>query len=256
MLEKSQLKKIALVSAIGAILSISTAANAHVTYNTAGAPDNPDGSQTGPWTEGDPGYTGDLPATWVAQIHNDGGVANSQTASSADAGFLIGMGARSYKDGATNWGHSADYGLFSLHADATVTITVSSDGSNLRPAFGLWDGWATGGSRHAAYTGNGAVNAMAANPLGSGLALVDASAWTFAASQGTTATATLTRFLAAGNYTLILGGYDGTSPGTNLAYTATISAAAAPVPVPGAVWLFGSALAGVVGFGRRKLKSI
>ena len=35
-----------------------------------------DGSQAGPWTNGDPGYTGNLPATWVAEIHNAGGVAN------------------------------------------------------------------------------------------------------------------------------------------------------------------------------------
>lgn len=246
------LSKLALAGAIGALLTASGVANAHVTYNTNGAPDNPDGSYAGPWTDGNPGYTGDLPATWVAMIHNDGGVANTQTASSAGAGFALGMGARSYKDGATNWGHSADYGLFKLAADATVTITVSSDSSDLRPGFGLWSGWATGGSRHGPYLANGAVSPMAANPLGSGLGLVDANAWTYAATQGTTATATLSRFLTAGNYTLILGGYDGTTPGTNLLYTATISAAASPVPVPGAVWLFGSAIAGLVGVSKRK----
>lgn len=246
------LKQMALAGAISGLLLGAGAANAHVTYNTNGAPDHPDGSQAGPWTDGNPGYTGNLPASWVAMIHNDGGVANSQTASSADAGFLIGFGARSYKDGSTNWGHSADYGLFELHHDATVTITVSADGSDMRPAFGLWNGWDTNGgsSRHQTYLNNGAINAMGNNPLGTSLTLVDANAWAFAPSQGTTASATLTRFLTAGNYTLILGGYDGTTAGTNLAYTATISAA--PVPIPAAVWLFGSAALGLFGVGRRK----
>ena len=258
MFKKSAYKKVALAAALGALFT-ANAANAHVTYNTNGDPDNPDGSQAGPWTDGNPGYTGSLPATWVAMIHNHGGAYNSQTASSAGAGFLIGMGAKSYKDPGddllstdddTNWGHSADYGLFKLEHDATVTITVSSDNSDLRPAFGLWSGWATGGSRHDAYLGNGALLPMAANPLDSGLGLVDVDAWAYAATQGATASATLTRFLTAGNYTLILGGYEGTTKGTNLAYTATITA----VPLPGAVWLFGSAMAGLVGFSRRKAK--
>jgi hypothetical protein len=60
----------------------------------------------------------------------------------------------------------------------------------------------------------------------------------------------LTRFLTAGNYTLILGGYDGTTAGGNLLYTATITAS--PVPVPGAIWLFGSAMAGLLGVSKRK----
>ena len=253
MIENTQFKKLALAGAIGAMLLVSNVANAHVTYNTAGAPDNPDGSQAGPWTNGDPGYTGNLPATWVAEVHNAGGVANSQTASSLGAGFTIGMGAKSYKDGTTNWAHSADFGLFELHHDATVTMTVSSDGSDLRPAFGLWSGWDTNGgsSRHQTYLNNGAINAMAANPRDSSLGLVDVNAWAFAATQGTSASATLTRFLTAGKYTMILGGYDGTTAGANLAYTATISAA--PVPLPAAVWMFGAGLMGWLGLQKRKM---
>ncbi len=252
---KNTHKKLALAGAIGTLLLVSNAANAHVSYNTAGGPS--DGSQAGPWSDGNPGYTGNLPATWVAEVHNAGGVANTQTASSADAGFVIGMGAKSYKDTSkvptTNWAHSADFGLFHLQSDATVTITVSSDGTDLRPAFGLWKGWDTssGSSRHQAYLDNGAILPMAAGVLGTSLDLVDANAWTFAATQGATATATLSRFLTAGDYTLILGGYDGSTGGGNLAYTATISAA--PVPLPGAVWMFGAALMGYLGIQKRKM---
>jgi len=166
----------------------------------------------------------------------------------------LGMGAKSYKDGATNWGHSADFGLLELHHDAEVTITVSPDPDNgsslLRPAFGLWSGWDTSGgaSRHQAYLNNGALNPMTAGVLGSTLGLVDSSAWAVAPGAG--GTATLTRWLAAGAYTLILGGYDSAGGGGNAPYKAMISAAA--VPVPAAAWLFGGALASLIGVHRRK----
>lgn len=248
------LNKLALAGAIGALLTASGVANAHVTYNTNGAPDNTDGSNAGPWTDGsDPGYTGSLPATWVAIIHNASGAANSQTASSANAGFDIGIGAKSYKDGATNWAHSADFGLFHLQHAADVTISVTADGSNLRPAFGLWNGWDTNGgsSRHQEYLNNGALNLMG-SVLGSSLVPHSLTSWAVAPGQGAGQTATLSLFLDAGDYTLILGGYDGTSAGGNLKYTATIAAAASPVPVPAAAWLFGTSMLGWMGVRKRK----
>ncbi len=258
-------KKLTLMTAMSIALSAANIANADITYNYSAVdrdisefPPEDGGGPVWSWTNGAPTYTGNLPATWVAQIHNDGGVAYSQTvcggSASGCAGFEIGMGARSYKDGDTNWGHSADFGLFHLAQDTNVTITVSADGSDLRSAFGLWSGWATGGSRHSAFLDNGALNSMADNPLGSGLTVVDANAWAVAPFQGTS-TATLTRYLTAGDYTLILGGYDGSTSGANLAYSATITAA--PVPLPGVFWLFSSALAGA-GFlrGRKIIKTI
>ncbi|MCX8050104.1 MAG: hypothetical protein N3A55_10675, partial [Methylohalobius sp.] len=60
--------------------------------------------------------------------------------------------------------------------------------------------------------------------------------WAVAPNAGETATLTLP--LAAGQYTLILGGYD-SAGGPNVKYTATITA----VPVPAAAWLLGGALA-------------
>jgi hypothetical protein len=248
----TQFNKLALAGAIGALMLSANVANAHVSYNITAGP--ADGSQADAnFTAGNMGYAGNLPATWIAEIHNDSGP-NSQTASSADAiadgGIAIGMGAKAYKDGTTDWGHSADFGLFDLHHDATVTITVSSDGSDLHPAFGLWEGWDTNSdsSRHQAYLNNGAVNPGAPGPLGSSLG--NFLGWAKSDTQGTTASATLSLFLTAGQYTMILGGYDGTTAGGNLAYTATISA----VPLPAAVWLFGSALAGMGVIGRRKVR--
>ena len=261
MTENTHFKKIALAGAVGAMLLVSNLANAHVFYNITGngiaATGSPsDGSQAAAnWKGGDPGYTGNLPATWVAEIHNDGGVEDEQVVSSSYAGFLIGMGARAYKNGTTNSAVTADFGLFELANDAEVTITVASHASNLRPAFGLWSGWDTGsGSRNGSYTNNGAIGQMDDGVLGSTLSLVDLNAWAFALTQGPTASATLTRFLTAGKYTMILGGYDGTVAGDNLTYKATVFAAAAsPVPLPAAAWMMLTGLMTFLGLQKRKM---
>lgn len=275
-MKQNTFKKLALAMTVGGLMGAAGSAQAVVTYNlqaisdfdepafsangslcgNSGGACPANGTSAGPWTDGSPGYTGSLPATWATVIQNAGGVAASETASSADAGFSIDMGSRAYKDGTTNWGHTTDFGLFTLQQDANVTISVSSDASVLKPAFGLWKNWATGGSRHVGYTNNGAINPMGTVFTGSGLAVVASDAWAAAPTQGTTtttATATLTKFLTAGNYTLVLGGYD-TTPGSGAfaKYTATISAAA--VPVPAAAWLFGPALASLGVIRRRKGK--
>jgi len=62
---------------------------------------------------------------------------------------------------------------------------------------------------------------------------------------------TLTIFLTAGSYTITAGGAIDPASGAHSG-TYAIQASMAPVPVPGAVWLFGSAMAGLIGFGRRK----
>lgn len=253
--------KLVIAAAVSAALFGSSVAQAHVTYNYSGAdkdmadwPVEDGGGPVWAWTDGDPGYSGNLPASWVAFVHNHAGAANTQTASNANGEVFIGVGARAYKDGNTNWGHNADFGLFHLEHDADVTITMSSDNADLRPAFGLWSGWATGGSRHSEFANNGALLTMAANPLNSGLGLVDVNAWAFASSQGPTASASLMRHLTAGDYTLILGGYDGTTPGQHLGYSVTISAA--PVPLPSMAWLFASAITGLSLASRSKARLI
>ena len=66
--------------------------------------------------------------------------------------------------------------------------------------------------------------------------------------------------LAAGSYTILVGGASETqfdelgnliNDGGAL-YAVRANLSVQPVPVPGAVWLFGSAVAGLIGFGRRK----
>jgi len=56
-----------------------------------------------------------------------------------------------------------------------------------------------------------------------------------------------------GFYTLVVGAHGGTGS-TDDAVAYSVLVTTAPVPVPGAVWLFGSAMAGLIGFGRRKAK--
>ena len=54
-----------------------------------------------------------------------------------------------------------------------------------------------------------------------------------------------------GFYTLVIGAHSGLAS-DGVAYEVLVTTSAAPVPVPGAVWLFGSALAGFLGITRRK----
>ena len=259
--------KLALAGAMAMMLGAGVA-EAHVSYNLANAPGQgaaPDDGNNGNFTDGNGGYAGNLPVNWFMEIHNTATTGVSLTANSAgikadtsDTSQGLAVGAKAYKDGATNWGHNADFAIFSLNADANVTISVSSDHSALRPAFGLWQGWDTGsGSRHGEFLNNGAISAMTGTLRDStGTSLVDVNAWAFSATQGSAGndvTATLTRFLTAGNYTLAIGGYDGTVGG-QLAYSANISTApaAAPVPLPAAAWLFGGAIASLVSTSRRR----
>ncbi|AEG01144.1 VPLPA-CTERM sorting domain-containing protein [Methylomonas methanica] len=65
--------------------------------------------------------------------------------------------------------------------------------------------------------------------------------------------------LQAGSYTLLVGGAsqplfdgDGITLLNDGSYGLIANLTVQPVPVPGAVWLFGSAMAGLAGFGRRK----
>ena len=64
--------------------------------------------------------------------------------------------------------------------------------------------------------------------------------------------------LPAGNYTIIAGGAACNTTGTNCTspfITGTVSLNASPVPVPAAIYLFGTCLVGLAGLARRRLKA-
>ncbi len=130
-----------------------------------------------------------------------------------------------------------------------INITVGDDplfaGTN-QLAFRLYQGWGDLNSLIPLYTG---VAAAAGQDLGVTLELTGR----FASYQ-TAANA--------GEYTLVFGDVSNPSNVANydghyryvldISGTAAYSTIVSAVPVPGAVWLFGSAIAGFIGFGRRK----
>jgi hypothetical protein len=196
--------------------------------------------------------------TWVANIHNDLDPNATYEVSKANA---IEEGApTTYAvetlgnrwNPARSWGNALDFGLIDLHTTGNLLIKVAADAtqsSTFTPGFTLFSGWDTSAtsSKHGAW--NPALPAVPVNPRGTtGLTYL---------GQASTALAggvALYQFtnLAAGHYSLWIGGNGpDASPVGSQSYVATITAS--PVPVPGAVWLFGSALAGVVGLRHRKL---
>lgn len=225
-------------------------------------PGNP---ATARWASGGPGvnYTGSLEGMWYAAFHSY----ESHNLSTADAlaktwnhdsdtntaavafgtthaGFELAVGAKSWEDTVGSgpnegWGHALDFGLINLDVPGDLSITVSADGSGLLPAFSFYQGWdAGGGMRHDTYVNN------ANNPLSTtGLTLLQSVANPGAASS---VTYTFTN-LATGHYSLFVGGDDGAAGGR---YTANMTLTA--VPIPAAVWLFGSAVMGLLGIGRRQ----
>lgn len=278
----SQFKKLAMAGAIAASMMGATSAQAHHAYNPNGYDGVTAGYSLGGADGGNPGsvnnaggstwsgpganYTGSMVAMWYTKFHYDTPALETHNLSTAEAltktwdhdansgtakvllpaNFELAVGAKSWEDTAgqgadKGWGHKLDFGLINLDKDtSSLSITVAADNSQLLPGFTLYRGWdtSTDSDRHgSAYENN------ANNPLGTvNLALV--------AAIDNTGTSSLTytfHDLLAGNYTLAIGGDDGANGGRY-----TVSMTGAPVPVPGAVWLFGSAIAGLVGFGRRK----
>ncbi len=243
--------KIAAVALGLTLFGFSPAQASTVLYNTNGgsALNGSDGKRPPIWvgTGTAPTLTGTMDLMWYADLQST----DTMTLTTADAiakgatsTFKLGTGPAAW--GASASGHGLDYGLIHLNGLSDLTITLETDsGSSTKPAFSLYQGWDTGTtfSRTGSYTNN--VN----NPLDTvGLNYLGQASTTTA---GGLASLTFSN-LASGDYTLLLGG-NGTSSDTfgNGFYKLTLTA----VPVPGAVWLFGSALAGLVGFGRRKSKS-
>ncbi|MDD5113197.1 MAG: hypothetical protein PHC94_04220 [Methylobacter sp.] len=135
-------------------------------------------------------------------------------------------------------------GLIHLNGLSDLTITLQTDtGSSTKPAFSLYQGWDTSTTpfvRAGSYINN------ISNPLGTvGLNYLGQAS---TSTAGGVASYTFTN-LTGGNYTLLLGG-NGTSSDIfgNGSYKLTLTS----VPVPFAVWLFGSAMAGLIGFRRNR----
>ncbi|MBD9355287.1 hypothetical protein [Methylomonas albis] len=236
------------------------AAQASVAYNIQGWDGGvffgaSDGRTPGTWIGGAaPVYTGSVSTPWYADITTGitDVVSNAGAhAAGADPLYELAVGPMGWNRNVANsgMGHGADVGLIKLESAADLTITVSADSltpSNLttviKPGFSLFQGWDTSSTvTTAAQKSAYATNAN--NPFGSaGLTYLNGIGGT-----GSSVSFLFTN-LAAGDYTLILGGNAGGGHGD---YSVTF-ASTAPVPLPAAVWLFGSALVGGTWFSRRK----
>lgn len=249
------LKGIALVAAL---FAFNSQAQASVAYNITGWDDSGTGGSDGTapaiWIGGSaPGYTGKLNAMWFASLASNAATETVSSSAARSAGadptYALAVGPRAWSANATGSlgkGHGSDFGLIQLTSLSNLTVTVAADtslGSILTPGFSLFQGWDTSTTavRVADYQNN------QNNPLQSqGLTFVDRASSTLA---GGLASFTFNN-LSAGNYTLFVGGNATASIGSVGKYT--VSLAASPVPVPGAVWLFGTVLAGFLGMGRGK----
>jgi hypothetical protein len=227
---------------------------------------------------GQPSYLGALPASWYTVLNAaDSALLDSaQLPSSVHMGYAgkpeLTVAGKAYQDvttptAPTNWGHNSDFGLFRLTSASDVTITVSADNnSNLSPGFSVWQGWdsSTSSTRHQTWANNGAplLSAGAAAPFGSNLGKFEGTAYT--ADVNGSATLTL-HDLPSGDYTLVLGGYQGLSCNSGscvqiagqggyhaeyaVSFTTATPSFELPLPAPGA--LFAAALG--MGYFRRRI---
>jgi hypothetical protein len=176
-----------------------------------------------------------------------------------------GVGAKSWNEpgnpaGSKGWTHTSDWAALELAEGGNLTITVSRAtvngvaGTQLTPAFTLFQGWATGptGSTGEWHTYNNVGNPYDTDPTNWGWASGQISYLDHEANPGSLESITRTIQLAAGQYSLAIGGNpaDTTLTGQH-GYLAQVSLSA--VPVPAAVYLFGSGLIGLAGLARRRM---
>lgn len=217
-------------------------------------------------------FRGPSALSWAIQLNGLGDSGEISTADSiARYGFAAeidtAQGAWQDESAAkTGWRHQTDFGL--IRSDVTQKIRISADvvGDAFPSLFGislykgmdnrLAGGWSHHGGWNAGYVAGDTSAANLAlvnsnNPIDiPGLVFLD-----FIDSSGLGPHGgTYLEFEAQANqvYTVLLGGRAGGSwNGVKAGYALDVAA----VPVPGAVWLFGSAMAGLGAIGRRRTKS-
>lgn len=244
------------VAALGlALFGLSPVQASAVLYNTNGGNFlvGNDGKRPPNWVGAGvtPTLTGTMDLMWYADLQITGTTSLTTAdaiAKGASSTFKLGTGPGAWApaaNGGSASGHGLDYGLIHLDGPTDLTITLETDtGSSTKPAFSLYQGWDTSTTpfvRTGSYINN------ISNPLGTvGLTYLGQASTTVAGGLASQTFSNLN-----GNYTLLLGG-NGTSSDSfgNGFYKLTLTA----VPVPAAVWLFGSAMAGLIGCGRRNEK--
>lgn len=244
------------------------------------ADSNGDGYATGPESNGNSGlilqwagsinnelpfgYAGSSHLNWAVQL-SDGDVAEISTADSLSRYGMyadIDTGGGAWYDngltssgtpsasGPTGWRHQTDIGLISSDVTQNVTLNLSTvHGLFSRFGVTVFEGMDTntGNYRHHGSWNNASKPFTEENPFGTiGLTNIgysdnvnDTDGFTFLAEAGKI-------------YSVYLGGVGFSRWNSGIdGYRLDINTSTSVVPVPAAVWLFGSAILGVVGVGRR-----
>jgi hypothetical protein len=209
------------------------------------------------------GYTGSSHLNWAVNLT---GAGDSAVISAADsltrygAAAEIDTGGGAWRDNSattTGWKHQTDIGLVASNVTQNITLNLTTLGNLLPGTFSkfgvtVFDGMDTSTanySHHGAWNNPVASKPYTANnPFGTTIGLANigysdnvdgVNGFTFAAQADHI-------------YSIYLGGVDFSKWNTGVdGYALNITTS--PVPLPGAVWLFGSALAGFVSLRRRQL---
>lgn len=265
------------------VSTISTASASTAMYNTYNLNKTPtqggtdgwtwsDGNQKGstpgaillPWlgTAGGAlpfGYSGSSVLNWAAHITSAG---DSMTISRDAAFATYGAGAdvdidtskgawQDTEEVPQGWAHNTDIGLFKSDVTTNVAITLTSlTTPNAKYGVTLFTGMDTGAnySHHEGWNSPDQSYAYeASNPFYTDNVI-------YSAHEVNVDSANAFEFTAqAGQiYSIYLGGYQGHDFWNNAKERYSLNISTSPVPVPAAVWLFGSGLLGLMSYGRKK----
>lgn len=198
----------------------------------------------------------------------------SATVLLSGTGFAAGQSWNGNNNGYLGWGHNSDWFTFQATSTGTVDVKMTATAVGVQPAFTVWDTgsaqhtWSDGmtynqisnetiGGNPAAFVGfanNYGTDAHfgsgpSATGLGGSPAYAGASVVTGNNAGFNFAELIFTNATAGEWFAIAAGGSSGGG-----AYSIAASSVNA-VPIPGAIWLFGSAMVGTLGLGRRKPKA-
>jgi hypothetical protein len=209
---------------------------------------------------GDPLYSGSpftgrgIYYNWTVSMSGNDTTAGSTPAITGTVGSLSWNDPFNFGDPiGTGWTHTSNWTALTLTDEAHLSITLAANNSSLVPAFSLYSGHQQtdngGNFGWHVYNNAGNFDWSAADPA------YDSSSLNYignATASGTDSSITSVFSLAAGQYSIVFGGNPppGTA-GAQVGYQATLTTS--PVPVPAAVYLFGSGLIGLAGLARRRL---